>query len=267
MSFGDMIRQDISDPSTWTGRGTTRELGGGLGTPYGSPVPEDQVAKIQTIIQAIAQGQDISNFDPQDISAAKQYSVKKANELNAMINSAQTPPNVTREMLRNDLQMYEGFASKIAENDPMYAGMMDAAFIGAGLYAGAKYGPMAVAKMKTMGQQGFGFAQQAGAQASAAASGLAGRAATAGATVAGGVAGATEGMAANAGRAAGAATQVARDYRRGITDNLGANRMGSAPGMTQWNRPYAAGQQTFGFGKNVMGTLGKLGRRLLRIPV
>tara|TARA_R100000458_G_scaffold41478_1_gene39155 strand:- start:1191 stop:1922 length:732 start_codon:yes stop_codon:yes gene_type:complete len=229
-----------------------------------------QEAKIQTVIQAIAQGQDISNFDPQDISAAKQYSVKKANELNAMINSAQTPPNVTREMLRNDLQMYEGFASKIAEDDPMYAGMMDAAFIGAGLYAGAKYGPMAVAKMKTMGQQGFGFAQQGvenirnrASSAGAAIGGLGSRAAQGASTVAGYATGAAQGAAG----LAGAGVRGARDFTRGITDNLGANRLGSAPGMTGYNRPYAAGQQTFGFGKNVMGTLGKLGRRLLRIPV
>ena len=125
----------------------------------------NQEQQIQAIVQAVAQGQDISQFDPQSLSAAKQYVTMKANELNKMVNSTSTPPNVTREMLRNDLDMYQGFADLLATDDPQFATAMDIAFIGAGIYATAKYGPMAAAKAKT----GFGYArQQAPAMASAA---------------------------------------------------------------------------------------------------
>lgn len=118
--------------------------------------------EIQAVIQAVANGQALDQFDPSMISAAKQFSAMKANELNKMINSTSMPPNVTREMMRNELDMYQGFADKIAEDDPEYATAMDIAFIGAGLYAGAKYGPMAAAKARTGFKATYGFAQNMG---------------------------------------------------------------------------------------------------------
>ena len=117
--------------------------------------------EIQAVIQAVANGQALDQFDPSMISAAKQFSAMKANELNKMINSTSMPPNVTREMMRNELDMYQGFADKIAEDDPEYATAMDIAFIGAGLYATAKYGPMAAAKARSGFQATYGFAQNA----------------------------------------------------------------------------------------------------------
>ena len=177
MSLKDFMGQKINDPSTYTGRGTTREFGGGLGTPYGKPVdPSSQLSQqIQGVIAAVAQGQDISQFDPQVISAAKQQVVMQANQLSRLVNSSSLPPNVTREQLRDDIAMYEGFANKLAEDDPTFANLMDVALIGAGVYAGAKYGPMAAAKAKVglakgagmafgFGSRGMDFARQTASQ-------------------------------------------------------------------------------------------------------
>lgn len=220
--------------------------------------------EIQMIVQAVAQGQDLSQFDPSALSAAKNYVVSKANELNRMVNSADTPPNVTREMLRNELTMYEGFADKLAEDDPMFAGMMDAALIGAGVYGAAKYGPMAAAKLKTAGQATYGFGQNVASgvkgmagTATSAMGDFGSRAAQGASTVGGYATGAAQGVADAAGRG----VQNVRDFGRGVTDNFGANRIGSAPGMTGYNAPYAAGQRTYGFGKNVLGGLARLGRK------
>ena len=231
----------------------------GLAGAVGKPGMNPQEEQIAMVLQAVAQGQDLSSIDPKMLSAAKAYSVKKVNDLNQMVNSAELPPNVTREMIRNELSIYEGFANKMTEDDPQYADAMDAAFIGMGLYAGAKYGPMAWAKAKTMTGQAYGFGQTAAQSVS----GLGGRAAAAGAATVGGITGAAEGMAANVGAAAGGVAQGVRDYGRGITDNLGANRLGSAPGMIQHNKPYAAGQKTFGFGKNLLSGIANLGRKAL----
>jgi len=246
--------------------------------------------EIQMIVQAVAQGQDLSQFDPSALSAAKNYVVSKANELNRMVNSADTPPNVTREMLRNELTMYEGFADKLAEDDPMFAGMMDAALIGAGVYGAAKYGPMAAAKLKTAGQATYGFGKDMAGKATSAMGGLGTKAATAASSAAGYAAGATRGatnfaqnvgdrirtaapsyyaqtrsglspLARNVRDVAEAGVQGVRDFGRGVTDNFGANRIGSAPGMTGYNAPYAAGQRTYGFGKNILGGLARLGRK------
>ena len=115
-----------------------------------------QEMQIQAVVEAISKGQDISQFDSQSISAAKQYVTMKANELNRIINSTDTPPNVTREELRGELDMYQGFADKLAEDDPAFASMMDVAMIGAGVYGAAKYGPMAAAKAKSS----FGYLRQ-----------------------------------------------------------------------------------------------------------
>ena len=106
MSLKDFMGQKINDPSTYTGRGTTREFGGGLGTPYGKPVdPSSQLfQQIQGVIAAVAQGQDISQFDPQVISAAKQQVVMQANQLSRLVNSSSVPPNVTREQLREPVE-------------------------------------------------------------------------------------------------------------------------------------------------------------------
>ena len=222
--------------------------------------------EIAMVLQAVAQGQDLSNFDPQLLSAAKQYSVMKANELNTMINSNELPPNVSREMMRNELDTYQGFADRMAEDDPQYAGMMDAAFIGAGLYVTAKYGPMAAAKLKTAGAATYGFGQNVASNlqgvagtATSAMGGLGSKVAQGAATVGGYATGAAEGVVG----AAGVGAQNVRDFGRGVTDNFGANRLGSAPGMMGYNRPYAAGQKTYGFGKNVLGGIARLGRKAL----
>ena len=45
----------------------------------------EQTESIMNIVQADAQGQDVSQFDPQSLSAAKQYVTMKANELNKMV--------------------------------------------------------------------------------------------------------------------------------------------------------------------------------------
>ena len=248
--------------------------------------------EIQMIVQAVAQGQDISQFDAQSINAAKSYTVSQANRINQMVNSTDLPANVTREMLRNELDMYQGFADKLAENDPEYASAIDIAFMGAGLYATAKYGPMAAAKLKTAGQATYGFGKDMAGKAASAMGGLGTKAATAASGAAGyasGVAGGATNFAQNVGdriRAAapsyyaqtrsglsplarnvrdvaGAGVQGVRDFGRGVTDNFGRNRIGSAPGMMGYNAPYSAGQKTYGFGKNVLGGIARLGRKAL----
>ena len=235
-----------------------------------------QMQQIQGVIQAIAQGQDISQFDAKAISAAKQYSASRANELNRMINSTDLPPNVTREMVRNELDMYQGFADKIAENDPQYATIMDGIFIGAGLYAGAKYGPMALTKMRSMGQQGFGYAQQGAQAARGAVSNMGARAGAAASAGVGAAADfASRGMEAGApyaqragqavnrgvGAAAAGASRTAEYFSspefKNSYQNVAQNArtMGKHAGSAAQNM----GQKTFGFASKAL-------RRLFRIP-
>ena len=237
--------------------------------------------EIQMIVQAVAQGQDLSQFDPAALSAAKNYVVAKANELNRMVNSADTPPNVTREMLRNELTMYEGFADKLAEDDPMFAGMMDAALIGAGVYGAAKYGPMAAAKLKTAGQATYGFGKDMAGKAASAMGGLGTKAATAASGAAGYASGVAGGAASAvsdfASRGAEYGAPRAQQFAGAARDAFYGGPMGPQ-NLNTGNRPpfmnamntnaqrYGAmagnvGQKTYGFGKNVLGGLARLGRK------
>mgnify|MGYP003110915286 CR=1 FL=1 len=256
-------------------------------------VTGNELDEIQAIIQAISNGQDVKNFDAQTISAAKQYAVQKANELNAMINSSNLPPNVSREMLRNDLSMYQGMADKLAEDDEVFATAMDAAFIGAGLYTAAKYGPMAIAKAKTMGQNTYGFAQRTAGSAAESIRNIPG-------SVRAGAAGAANYARDFASRAAEYATSGTQEMNQAIRppapgsgnipypdeqtvrsnqyayDRSGAGRATPDPPMRgattsrtpgrfqQWASPTA--QRTFGFGQNLASGAGKAIRRLFRIP-
>ena len=203
----------------------------------------DATEQIMAIIQAVAQGQDISNFDPRMLSAAKQHTATKANELNKMINSSSLPPNVTRETLRNELQMYEGFTNKLAEDDPQFANAMDIAFVGAGLYAAYKYGPMAAAKAKTVGAATYGYGQEAYGKAAGAVSG--------------------------AGQSAGAAVQrgvgAAADFASRGSEYF-QNR-GAFPGVKPYSPTYGYAQKAAGYGKQAMGALSKGVRRMFKIPV
>jgi hypothetical protein len=186
-------------------------------------------------------------------------------------------------MLRNELQMYEGFTSKLAEDDPEFASMMDVALIGAGVYATAKYGPLALAKAKTMGEavytnaqsmsqaasqrmsdmsarakqsaaRGFGFASRMGERGVGAAADFASRgveyaspyAQRAGQAINRGIGGAAAGM------------SSAAEY-------LGSPEFQSSAANLR-NRAQNVGQKTYGFGKNLASGLSKGVKRLFRMP-
>ena len=253
-----------------------------------------QTEQVQAIIQAVAQGQDISQFSPEAISAAKRFTAMRANELNTMINSTNIPQNVSREMLRNELQMYEGFTSKLAEDDPEFASMMDVALIGAGVYATAKYGPLALAKAKTMGEAAYSNAQSMSQAASQRMSDMSARAKQSAARGFGfasrmgergvGAArdmgqrgmGAAKGYAQAAGAAASPYVQrTGQAINRGIggaaagmssaAEYLGSPEFQSSTANLR-NRAQNVGQKTYGFGKNLASGLSKGVRRLFRMP-
>tara|TARA_B100000700_G_C15040112_1_gene854900 strand:+ start:311 stop:1039 length:729 start_codon:yes stop_codon:yes gene_type:complete len=221
----------------------------------------ESIEAIQAVIQAISQGQDLNSFDPKAISAAKHQVTNRANELSNMINSTSLPPNVTREMLRNELDMYQGFADKLAEDDPEFAGLMDAAFIGAGIYVGAKYGPMAAAKAKTGAQAAYGFVKtKVGGVPSYAAPAV---------DAVKGAYGAAAGYASpyfqQAGQYARSGLGSVADYAsRGASYVTSPEFSQSMGDMRQRVGNY--GQRTFGYGKQVMGAAGKAIRRALKLP-
>ena len=154
----------------------------------------------------------------------------------------------------------------------MLGGMMDAALIGAGVIGAAKYGPLALAKAKTMGESAYGFAQTQVANAkayTAGASGAAGQFASRGMEYASGVPGRTRTAATQFGASARDAFRgpyAAPGYGPGASSPMGpygpptrAQNYGATAGR--------AGQKTFGFGKNLASGIGKGVRRLFRIPV